>query len=201
MKPNCKLSRGSILLLVTLALIPMFAVLGLAVDLGWAFYVKREAQAAADTAALAAAKAAMDTFNAGGATLTCGSLGCTPAPNPCPAAGGISPVLNAACLYAERNFPLNARRSVTVQASDSATAPTVQGTCGGSVTLHSPPTAPCVNTYYWITVRVNEQVPQLFSRVFGGQNVVVSARATAAVAETEIPGSLFLLNRQNDSSA
>ena len=40
--------------MVTLALFAMAGMLGLAVDLGWAFFVQKQAQAAADGAALAA---------------------------------------------------------------------------------------------------------------------------------------------------
>ncbi len=47
--------RGQALLLVTLALFAMCGLLGLAVDLGWAYFVKKSAQASSDAGALAAA--------------------------------------------------------------------------------------------------------------------------------------------------
>src|SRR5690242_7752042 len=45
--------RGQSLVLVTFALFAMMGIIGLAVDLGWAFYIEKTAQAAADAAALA----------------------------------------------------------------------------------------------------------------------------------------------------
>ena len=52
-KPNPR--RGQALLSVTFALIAMCGLLGLAVDLGWAYFVKKSAQSSADAAALSAA--------------------------------------------------------------------------------------------------------------------------------------------------
>jgi Flp pilus assembly protein TadG len=190
---------GSVLVMMTLAAIPMFAVVGLAVDLGWSFYVKRTAQAAADAAAMAAAKAAKDL----GSGYTCGALECTGAtPLPCP--GSFSGNLIAACQYAQRNGfdpSANSRQSVRIMASDATNSPTQTGVCfPGTAAISYPPTAPCVRTYYWVTVIVTEQVPQLFSAIFGASNSLVAARATGAVVEAELPGSLYLLNRAGDAN-
>src|ERR1035438_1316811 len=59
--------RGQALLLVTLSLFAMCGLLGLAVDLGWSYFVKKSAQNAADAAALAAA---YQTLNINGETIT-----------------------------------------------------------------------------------------------------------------------------------
>ena len=192
--------RGQVLIMVTLALFVLCGMLGLVVDLGWSYFTKKSAQAAADAAALAAVKAAMD--NATDiSSYTCGSGGaeCLTVPTPCP---GVSGNLQSACLYAERHgFETGDRQLVTVQASDRTTAPTVTEPCGqGGATVAHPPTAdpPCVDTFYWVTVRVTERVPQLFSSIFGNIEGVVSARATAAVARAVTPASLILINREND---
>ena len=50
MTPRRK-NKGSVLIMVTVALVGMFAIMGLAVDLGWAYFVKKSAQSAADAAA------------------------------------------------------------------------------------------------------------------------------------------------------
>src|SRR5208282_6269125 len=55
--------RGQALLLVTLSLFAMCGLLGLAVDLGWSYFVKKSAQNAADAAALAAAYQALNVPN------------------------------------------------------------------------------------------------------------------------------------------
>ena len=50
--------RGQALIMVTLSIVLICGMLGLVVDLGWGFFVKRSAQSAADAAALAAARKA-----------------------------------------------------------------------------------------------------------------------------------------------
>ena len=185
---------GQALVMVTLALMAMFGLMGLAVDLGWAFYVEKKAQAAADTGALAAVKVVLDAAGAGGpAAFSCGGAAtCAADPVPCPAGGNLA----SACLYAAQNgFTTGERQTVTVQASDASTPPTVSG-CTPTVT--HPPTAPCVDTAYWVTVRVSEKIPQLFSMILGNRFGTASARATAAVAKGEARGSLLLINRQSD---
>jgi Flp pilus assembly protein TadG len=185
-------SKGSVLIMVTVALVAMFGIMGLAVDFGWAYFVKKSAQSAADAAALAAVSAAMDAPGPA-SSISCGTATCAATPIPCPASGNLA----IGCQYAAQNgfSPATARQNVLIQASDAATAPTVTG-CVPAV--QHPPTAPCVDTIYWVTVRVSEQVPQLFSAVMGRYMATVSARATAAVAQSEAIGSLILLNREND---
>src|SRR6476469_1476968 len=48
--------KGQAIVMVTLSLIAMCGVLGLAVDLGWSYFLRRTAQKAADAGALAAAQ-------------------------------------------------------------------------------------------------------------------------------------------------
>lgn len=184
--------RGQVLIMVTLALFTLLGMVGLVVDLGWSYYRKKAAQAAADAAALAAVRKALVSA-AGAINIQCGgSVVCAPSPVPCPAAGNLA----SACLYAAQNgFTNGGRQTVTVQASDRFTAPTVLG-C--SPTVHHPPTAPCVDTYYWVTVRISERIPQLFSAILGNREGGVSARATAAVGPGLFGGQLQLLNREND---
>jgi hypothetical protein len=55
--------RGQALLLVTFALIAMCGLLGLAVDLGWGYFVKKSAQASADAGAMAAAQNILSQVN------------------------------------------------------------------------------------------------------------------------------------------
>jgi hypothetical protein len=171
--------------MVTLALIAMCGLLGLAVDLGWSSYVQKTAQKAADAAALAAAKKAFDsapnvyTYN----FTSMVSVGDTPVP--------CSPTMAAAhlafgCVVASSNgFALaNARQNVTI-ADGTGTPPTF-------------PEAWVLPARYWVTVRTVEQVPQLFSMVLGNGMATVAARATAAVADSVQRGSLWALNRSGD---
>jgi hypothetical protein len=102
-------------------------------------------------------------------TFTCGVNGvvcqsptsCNPTP---------TNYLHSGCLYAQLNgFSSSGNQSVTIQAG-----------------VGVPPTAPGVNSSaYWVTVRVNQSVPQLFSAVLGNPNGLVSARATAALSPAQ----------------
>src|SRR5215472_12941478 len=99
-----KRQTGQALIMLTLALIAMCGILGLAVDLGWSFFVKKSAQAAADAAALAAVEAAQKLgfsppFTCGNAT---GKIYCSSTAKPC-GDSAIAGNLNSACVYAGLN--------------------------------------------------------------------------------------------------
>jgi hypothetical protein len=155
--------RGQALILVTLASIPLFGLLGLVVDLGWMEFVKKSAQTAADAAALAAVLKFQTTVFS--TDLTCGTGGvicqsptsCNPAP---------TNYLNTGCQYATTNgFSASGNQNVTIAAG-----------------IGAPPTTTGLNTStYWVTARVSQSVPQLFSAVLGNSSGLVSARATAAL--------------------
>lgn len=181
--------RGQALVMVSLAALAMFGIIGLAVDLGWGFYVKRSAQAAADAAALAAVHETLT--RAGTGTYVCGTdnVVCSTAPQPCPG----QPItddpannIDNGCLYAAQDGFATGGKSghQTVTMQSNVTSP--------------PPTAPGVRVFYWVTARVSENIPQLFSRVLGRGQGTSSARATAAIAETVIIGSLILLDHADD---
>ncbi len=185
--------RGQVIVMVTFALVLLCGMLGLVVDLGWAYFAKRSAQSAADVAALAAVKMVFSGSGAAADTAcNFGNITCAPTPVACPATGN----LQSACLYAaQQGYSNQGRTTVTVQASDRVTSPTVAG-C--DPVAHQPPTAPCVDAYYWITVRITERLPQLFSAVMGNKEATVAVRSTAAVVKTAGAGQLRLLNREND---
>jgi hypothetical protein len=146
----------------------MMGILGFVTDIGYMNYLQKSAQAAADSAALGAASY----FNSkmAGAAYTCGAFAWVCTSGPCPA--GLATATNAVeagCLYAKQNgFSVdNASQNVTIVSNVTKT----------------PDTAPGMNSAsWWITVRVAQQVPQLFSAVMGNSTALVSARATAAVA-------------------
>jgi hypothetical protein len=172
--------RGQVIVMVTLVLFAMCGIMGLAVDLGWAYFVKKSAQAAADSAALAAASKAFDTVGEGGSYSTLDTPG---TPVPC-SSGGLGLVLLEGCAYAQRNgFSDSGRQGVSMAA--------------GAYSV--PVAAPKVGSvHYWVTARVSERIPQLFSAVLGNVLGGASARATAVVINVEAPGSLYTLDRQFD---
>ena len=193
--------RGQVLVMVTLALLAMCGMMGLVVDLGWSYYITKSAQAAADAGAIAAVRAAQDQAGAGDPAqayqcgggdgyIACGTYDCPGAPDN----------LARACWYAQQHgFATAGRQHVTVTAADRFTAPTVTENCGqGGAEVRHPPTTGCVDVFYWATVRVAEEIPQLFSSIFGNTTGMASGRATACVGRVEAIGSLYLVGREND---
>jgi hypothetical protein len=163
-KNSAKKRTGQALIMVTMSLIPMFGLLGLVVDVGWMEFVKKQAQTAADAAAMAALLQFQSTtfstdFACGVNGVVCQApTSCNPTPNN---------YLHSGCLYAQLNgFSSSGNQYVTMQAG-----------------VGVPPTAAGVNSSaYWVTARVNQSVPQLFSAVLGNPSGIVSARATAALS-------------------
>lgn len=187
-----KKSGGQALVMVTLALMAMAGLMGLAVDLGWSFFVQKQAQAAADGAALAAATEAMAKVrvaNIAVTALTCANVmdvDCQTTRLSCDQVGATSNLKNG-CLYAKTNgfdyTTASSRQTVTIQSN--ITSP--------------PPTAPGVNNIvYWVTVRTSQNIPQLFSAVLGNTLGTVSAISTAGIVGSIEPGSFFGMNQAGD---
>ncbi len=187
-------SRGQAIVLVTLGLLAMCGLMGLAVDFGWSMFVEKQAQAAADTAALAAVEEAMyrlsvtNNFSCSGGT----AVSCAPTPVTCSSlSSDATNNLWNGCLYAVKNGFTDGNtgpvQSVTVEAND-----------GGNL----PPIAPGVNDVaYWVTVRTTQQIPQLFSSVLGNTQGVVATSGTAAIVATVVPSSFYALNREGDCTS
>ena len=178
MSERKKTQNGQALLLVTLSLLSMCGIMGLAVDLGWSFYVKKSAQAAADSAALAAVRYAKHYATPPYTTCDGSTLYCSSVPVTCTAIQASAPSSDAgkACLYAQQNGFQDGTGRVKVTIAADATP--------------SVPTAPNITVVYWVTVRVVQEVPQLFSAVLGNTTGVVAARATAAITNMAPLGGL-----------
>jgi len=149
--------------MMTLSLSLLLGMLGLAVDVGWAYYRQQAAQAAADAGAAAAARAAV-TSAPSGPTCT-GAVWCGAATN-CPATAVASPSTNFdnACMLAAANgFTTSGIDTVSVQAGVSSPVPTVSGPAPG----------------YWVVVRVKEALPALFAAAFARGGLSPGATATA----------------------
>lgn len=159
--------------MVGLVIIPLFGILGLATDLGYMHFVAMSAQ----TAAEAAAQAAIIDFqaNASGSSYTCGgNVVCASTPTACPP-GITAPAdsIQHGCTYAQ------AHGFDSLDAGGNPTGATVTYQAGSS----SAPTAvPSVGSVpYWVTFRVTQSVPQLFSAVLGNTTGQVGARSTAVL--------------------
>jgi len=169
----------------TLAIVPLFGMLGLVVDMGWAYFRKQAAQAAADAAAGAAAQAAYITNSSPNCATP--HVACyTNSEYTCPANPSTSPSDNIGngCLYAKANgFVSSGRQKVTFQSG-----------------VGSAPTATSVTISYWVVVRVSEEIPQLFSAVLGFPKTTITARATTGTREASAGGCVITLDPTADNS-
>lgn len=197
--------------MVTLGLIALCGVFGFAVDFGWAFYVRKRAQSYADSGALAAVEQALraagqsNIFKTCPANVQCGGSTGNYVTLSCPSTVSVDSTTNAdnGCLYL---------RGVTKSAS--SWTGFVNGTNGGRTQTAvldfsplnngtdgyiKPPHIP-IKSVYWVRSRITERVPQLFSAIHGTPFATVAARGTAAIVGLDLIASIWLTNRQNDTS-
>jgi len=187
--------KGQAIVLVTLALIALCGIMGLAIDLGWSYFLEKQAQTAADLSALAGAQEALTRLgNASGFVCPVAPSGstqvyCQPTEITCTVVSSTNTSnLWNGCLYGQQNGfidgALNGRQTVKIQANDSSVLPA---------------TAPGVTDIaYWVSVRTTQTVPQLFSSILGHTEGLVAARATAALVGAVRPGSFWGLNHAGD---
>lgn len=139
----------------------LFAVVGLAVDLGWAYYLKMRVQTAADAAATSAAIWA-NNHSDSCSTVTCGvsyrCIGATPA----------TTSLQAGCLYATADGPPGFSATMI----ENNTAP--PGVSGNTPSL-------------WIKATVATTSPNFF--LFGSGYQIANIAAQAIAGITTMPGS------------
>ncbi len=183
-------SGGQAIVMVTLSLLTMCGMMGLAVDLGWSYFVQKQAQAAADAGALGAVHEMYVRANGATSSVTCGTNAeCKTALSPpalCSAISASSNLYNG-CSYALLNgFP--------------NTKVYVVSNVGGAASTPPPPVTgiPATNIAYWATYRTFTTIPQLFSAVLGNTSGTVAAKATAAVVAVTVPGSFLGMNHEGD---
>src|ERR1051326_7420215 len=125
---KCRSRSGQVLLMVTLALVPMFGILGFVTDIGYMHFVKMSAQ----TAAEAAAQASIISFHetVGTANPTCATRGvvCSASPTNCPS-NIVTPAnsIQRGCLYAQSHGFNSTNQWVTYEYSVARTPPTAPG--------------------------------------------------------------------------
>jgi hypothetical protein len=176
--------RGQTAIMFTLAIVPLFGMLGLVVDMGWAYYRRQAAQAAADAAAAAAAQAAYATNSS--PTCATAHVACYASEYTCPASPATTPADNIGngCLYAKANgFVSSGKQKVTFQSG-----------------VGSAPTAAGVTISYWVIARVSEEIPQLFSAVLGFPAATITARATTGTRQASAGGCVITLDPTADDS-
>jgi hypothetical protein len=186
MKRTLDYRRGQTAILFTLALIPTLAMVGLVSDVGWAYFRREAAQTAADAAAGAAAIAAYQSAAGGGINCSTSHVTCYSTPTDCPSTLPTTPSDNiqAGCMYARDNgFVTGGNQRVTFQSG-----------------VGSAPTASGVTISYWVVARVSEQIPQLFSGVFGFRKLNITARTTTGARQASSGGCVITLNPNASAS-
>lgn len=163
---------GQTAVMFTLGLTLVFGTVGAVTDLGYIYYRKQAAQAAAQAAAGAAVKAAWHTSSG---SFTCGanSVTCT-TKYTCPSSitGNGSDDLQVGCLYAAQN-----------------------GYSGSQVWFESGTGKVAgVNTSYYAVAHVNEQLPLLFSAVLGSRSALLSARSAVGYIPGTAGGCVYTLD-------
>jgi hypothetical protein len=170
--------------MVTLAATMIFGSLALAVDVGWAYFRRETTQASADSAALAAVRAAVSTSPSG---FTCGSSGvwCSTTATACPTTTptSASNSYNNACMMAAANGLSG--QTVTIQANTSSSVPTVSGP----------------SVAYWVTARAYHTATSWFGGLIGGNSLTASVRSSAAaIASSGGGGCIYVLDPSADNS-
>jgi hypothetical protein len=144
---------GQAVVVAAFSLSLMLGAMSLVVDLGWGYYRREAGQSAADAAAAAAIRA----VETSGGTPSCGTgiVWCgTPAGTitNCPSTAPTTATNsfdNACMLAAANGFTTTGSKVVSVQAN----------------TTSPPPTVPGATVSYWVTVRISESTSAFFSNV------------------------------------
>ncbi|MGA3039277.1 MAG: pilus assembly protein TadG-related protein [Bryobacteraceae bacterium] len=170
--------RGQAIIMVTFGAFLIFGSLALAVDVGWAYFRREAAQATADSAALAAVRAAVHNSPS---SFTCGTNGvwCNATATACPSTTPTSAAnsYDNACMMAAVNGLTG--QTVTIQANTTTTVPTVSG-----------PTVA-----YWVTARAYHTTTSWFGGLIGGSSLTASVRATAAaIGGSGAGGCIYVLD-------
>jgi Flp pilus assembly protein TadG len=173
---NRPAERGQALIFVTLSLPVLLALIGMVVDVGWAYWRREECQSAANSAALAGANVAYKASN-----LTCGSGVTCQANTACPAnPSGTTDPVQVACQFATQNGFTNGanggRQTVSI-AANITTSP-VSGT----------------SPAYWISATVSETLPLTFLSVLGNQWTTVKVTSTAGRFVQQASGCIYVLD-------
>jgi hypothetical protein len=171
------------LIFVCLSLFVLFAAIGLAVDLGYAYSIRITAQTAADSAAQAAAiYANLNGFTCGAGGVTCNSTyGCANPPVTPPVTA-----LEAGCLYAKANGFLNTGNQTVTLIANNTTPPNETGNASPAL---------------WIQASVTQTVTNSFLYWAGFHGGNVTSQAIAGVVVTPASSCIYVLDNGNTAGA
>ena len=154
--------RGQAAIMMTMSIVVTLGLLGMVVDMGWAYWRKQAAKTAADAAVMGAVMsvANIHSFTCSTPDVVCQSDTACPADPVSPPAN----LMQSGCLYAKQNGFRNYDRQTVTMA--------------GNIGL-SPVTG--VQPSYWVSATVTEKQPMLFSAILGQQWAFLRARSTAGI--------------------
>jgi hypothetical protein len=159
---------GQAIIMVTSSLLFTFSVMGLAIDLGWCYFLKMRVQTAADAAAISAAVYAKNNGDACG-TVSCGvTYTCA----------GVTPPttsMQAGCLYATLDGP----PSMTATMIENNTAP--PGVTGNTPSM-------------WIKATVSTTSPNNFLFSAGFASATITAQAIAGLSSQPSTSCVYVLD-------
>ena len=167
--------------MITISLPVTLGMVGLVVDVGWAYWRTEACRTAAQASAMASVLQAMSASD-----LTCGSgVACTTSSSTytaCPGSPSSPPSdnLQAGCLYAQSN-------GFTTGGNSSRQNVQYAAYTSGSPVPGSTPT-------YWVRFVVAEQIPTLFTAVVGKPWMVVSSRSTGAIFKPAAGACVYALD-------
>jgi hypothetical protein len=183
--PSYNGRRGQAALFMTMTLTLSFGLVGLVVDLGWAYWRQEACLEAAQSAAMAGAMFAIanNTTWPPAQCTSSSTVVCQSTPTACPTNLTIPSTpttdVQSACLYAQQNgFKATGKQTVTIAANTG-----------------NPPTASGVATAYYVTAHTSEQVPLTFLAVIAGHtSTTVGATATAGVINNAAGDCVYVLD-------
>jgi len=169
--------KGQAAIFMTMTLTVSMGLIGLVVDIGWAYWRKEACATAASAAAFAAISAASGsgvTNQSCGSGLTAWACGTYPCPaNP----SSVTNNFDNGCLYAKQNgFYDTGHQTVSLK--------------GGTTSAPAPGVTPA----YWVTATVTERIPTLFSAALGQPWTQISSQSTAAIFKGSGGGCVYVLH-------
>jgi hypothetical protein len=176
---------------MTMTLTLSFGLVGLVVDLGWAYWRQEACLEAAQSAAMSGIMYAMKSNTTWPPTscTTGTAVVCQATATACPAGTALNVAatssVDEACKYALQNgFKASGKQNVTI-AANTGNAPTASG----------------VSTAYYMTARVSEQVPLTFLAVIAGRtSSTVAAVSTSAVISSPAGDCVYVLDPSGAAS-
>lgn len=145
------------MIMVTIGIVVLIGLMGLVVDVGWGYYQKQVAQAAADSAVMAAIVPAV---SAGTITCNSGGIVCQSA-TVC--SGSATGNFLVACQYAQQNGVPNGNLSIAANTTTPFNGAAVK---------------------YWMTATVTENLTPTFMQVAGFHSATVAASASSAAVSS-----------------